>query len=134
MDYTKDFEIQFRPLQLIVDYNPQFIDLGTEKIRIGTMNYMIKTPCISDITIIPPTDDEEDPAILYTKLSRALIELWQTNSEAIHKESIEEYQEQQRYKATNSLSDKKTFLHVLVTKEVEPAYIPLSTNLSLKFD
>ena len=26
MDYTKDFETQFRPLQLIEDYNPQDID------------------------------------------------------------------------------------------------------------
>ena len=26
MDYTKDFETQFRPLQLIEDYNPQHID------------------------------------------------------------------------------------------------------------
>ena len=26
MDYTKDFETQFRPLQFIEDYNPQFID------------------------------------------------------------------------------------------------------------
>ena len=25
-DYTKDFETQFRPLQLIEDYNPQYID------------------------------------------------------------------------------------------------------------
>ena len=26
MDYTKNFETQFRPLQLIDDYNPQYID------------------------------------------------------------------------------------------------------------
>ena len=25
-DYTKDLETQFRPLQLIEDYNPQYID------------------------------------------------------------------------------------------------------------
>ena len=26
MDYTQDFETQFRPLQMIEDYNPQYID------------------------------------------------------------------------------------------------------------
>ena len=26
MDYTEDFEFQFDPLQVIEDYNPQFID------------------------------------------------------------------------------------------------------------
>ena len=30
-NYTKDFETQFRPLQLIEDYNPQFIDPEYEK-------------------------------------------------------------------------------------------------------
>ena len=31
MDYTKDFETQFRPLQMIEDYNPQYIDPEYEK-------------------------------------------------------------------------------------------------------
>ena len=30
-DYTKDFETQFRPLQLIEDYNPQYIDPEYDK-------------------------------------------------------------------------------------------------------
>ena len=42
MDYTKDFETQFRALQVIEDYNPRFLTLNTEKLRTGTIPYMIK--------------------------------------------------------------------------------------------
>ena len=35
--------------------------------------------------------------------------------------------------ATNSLVDEAAFLHVLVTKEGEPANIPFSTNLGPQF-
>ena len=67
-----------------------------------------------------------------TKLSKALIDLWQTNSEANYPERIDEYQKQEVHKATNSLLDEKAFLHVLVTKEGEPAYFTLSTNFGFK--
>ena len=53
LDYTKDFETQFRPLQLIEEYNPQYIDTSTERIRIGLMNYTINKRCNFDMTIIP---------------------------------------------------------------------------------
>ena len=36
-------------------------------------------------------------------------------------------------KATHGLLDETAFLHVLVTKEGDPAYVPLSTNLGLKY-
>ena len=81
----------------------------------------------------PPTDDENDTEILDAKYSRALIKLWQTNSEAKYPEIIDEYQRQEVHKTTTSLLDEKAFLHVLVTKEGDPAYITLSTNLCLKF-
>ena len=133
MDYTKDFETQFRPLQLIDDYNLKYIDpeYGKDPYWDDDLNDRENLHFRHDY--YPPTDYEDDHEILDTKLSRALIELWQTNSEASHQESIEEHQEKQIYKAKNSLSDEKAFLHVLVTKEGEPAYIPLSTNLGLKF-
>ena len=81
----------------------------------------------------PPTDDEEDPEITDTKLSRALIELWQTNTEALHQENAVEYLDQQTHEVEQSLLDETGFLNVLVIKEGELAYIPLSTNLGLKF-
>ena len=124
MDYTKDFETQFHPLQLIEDYNPQFIDHEYGKEPYWDEKLYDKENFQFRHDDYPPTDDEDDPEILGTKISRALIELWQTNSEAIYQKNIEEYQKQGIHNATNSLLDEKTFLHVLVTKEVEPSYIP----------
>ena len=40
---------------------------------------------------------------------------------------------QEDQKAPNSLLDETAFLHLLVAKEGEPSYVPLSTNLGLKF-
>ena len=80
----------------------------------------------------PPTDNEDDPPIEDNKLSRALIEIWQPNSEAILEE-IEATQEQEDYQGLESRLDETAFLHILVEKQGEPSYVPLSTNLSLKF-
>ena len=75
----------------------------------------------------PPTDDEDDPDIVDSILSRALIEPWQPNFDAIKDQPHAE-----ETQATPGLLDETAFIHVLVTKEGEPAYIPLSTNLGLK--
>ena len=40
---------------------------------------------------------------------------------------------QEDHKTPNSLLDETAFLHLLVAKEGEPPYVPLSTNLGLKF-
>ena len=46
---------------------------------------------------------------------------------------MEEYLDQPTHEVEPSLLDETAFLNVLVIKEGEPAYIPLSTNLGLKF-
>ena len=132
-DYTKDFETQFRPLQLIEDYNPQNIDpeYGKDPYWDDDLNDRQSLQFRHDD--YPPTDDEEDPEITDTKLSRTLIELWQTNTEALHQENTEECLDQQTREAEPSLIDETAFLNILVKKEGEPTYIPLSTNLGLKF-
>ena len=131
IDYTKDFETQFRPLPVIKNYHPQYPDpeygkdpywddelYDTQNLQFRRDDY-------------PPTDDEDDPQIEDTKLSRALIELWQPNSEALIEE-IEELQHQEDYQGLNSLLDETAFLHILVEQQGETPYIPLSTNLGLK--
>ena len=92
------------------------------------MNYMIDKNCNSDV---PPTDDEDDPQIEDTKLFRALIELWQPNSEALIEE-IEEPQYKEDYKGLNSFLDETAFLHILVEQQGKPSNVPLFTNLGLK--
>ena len=66
------------------------------------------------------------------KLSRALIELWQPNSEATFQE-VEESYHQEDHQSPSSLLDESAFLYLLVKKEGERSYVPLSTNLGLKF-
>ena len=65
-------------------------------------------------------------------LSRALIELWQPNFEAVSSD-VETTQQQEDHKGPTSLLDETAFLHILVAKEGEPSYVPLSTNHWLKF-
>ena len=65
-------------------------------------------------------------------LSRALIELSQPNFEAASPE-VETTQRQEDHKGPTSLLDETAFLHLLVATEGEPSYVPLSTNLGLKF-
>ena len=131
--YTKDFETQFRPLQLIEDYNPQYIDLEYGKDPYCDDDLYDRQSLQFRHDDYPPTYNEEDPEITDTKLSRALIELWQTNTEALHQENAEDYLDQQTNEVEPSLLDETAFLNILVIKEGEPAYIPLSTNLGLKF-
>ena len=113
---------------MIEDYNSQYNDLGYGKDPYWDNELYDKETLQFPHEERFPTDDEDDPEILDTKLSRALIELWQTNTEANYQEHTDEYRKQEVHKATNSLLDEKAVLHVLVTKEGEPAYIPLSTR------
>ena len=121
IDHTKDFESRFRPLPLIEDYHPQYPDpeygkypywddelYGRQNLKFRRDDY-------------PSTDDEDDPQIEDTKLSRALIELWQPNSEALIEE-IEEPQHQEDYQGLNSLLDETAFLHILVEQQGEQPF------------
>ena len=130
-DYTKDFETQFRPLPLAEDYHPQYIDAEYGKDPYWDDELYDKGNLQFRNEDYPPTDDEDDPQIEDTKLSRALIELWQPNSEVILGE-IEETPEQEDHQDLISLLDETAFLHILVEQQGEPSYIPLSTNLGLK--
>ena len=63
IDYTADFESQFRPLHLIEGYNPQYIDADygidpywdTSLYDQQTLQFKCEN--------YPPTDDEDDPEI-----------------------------------------------------------------------
>ena len=131
IDYTNDFETQFRPLPLIEGYHPQYLDPEYGKDPYWDDELYDRQNLRFKRDDYPPTDDEEDPQIEDTKLSRALIELWQPNFEA-HTEEIEEPQNQEAYQGLSSLLVETAFLHILVEQQGEPPYVPLSTNLGLK--
>ena len=125
---TKDSETQFRPLQTVEDYNPQYYDPEYGKDPYWDDDLYDKHNLQFRNDDYPPTDDEDDPDIVDTILSRAFIEPWQPNFDAIKDQPHAE-----ETQATPGLLDETAFMHVLVTKEGEPAYIPLSTNLGLKY-
>ena len=83
IDYTRDFETQFRPLPLVEDYNPQYTDPEYGKDSYWDAELFDKQNRQFRRDEHPATDDEDDPELDDNKLSRALIELWQPNSEAI---------------------------------------------------
>ena len=69
----------------------------------------------------PTTDDEDDPEIPNIRLSQAFIELWQLNPQINNIEEIDEEPSKNGTQALPGLLDETTFIHVLVTKEGEPA-------------
>ena len=133
MDYTAAFETRFRPLQQIEGYDPHYIDpkYGVDQYLDNSLHDQQKLQFKCDD--YPPTDDEDDPEIPDNNISRALIELWQPNSEITNEQEIEEPIIENGPQSELGPLDELAFLHVLVTKEGEPVYIPLSTNLELKY-
>ena len=127
-----DSETQFRPLQLSKIITLNTTTLSMAKTRTGMMNYTRRETYSFVTKTYPPTDDEDDPEIEYNTLSRALIDLWQPNFEAAISE-VDDTHRQGDHKAPDSLLDETAFIHLLVAKEREPSYVPLSTNLGLKF-
>ena len=118
--HTKDSETPFRPLQTVEDYNPHYYDPEYGRDPYWDDDIYDKQNLQFRNDDYPPTDDEDDPEIPDNALSRALIELWQPNFEAINDQphAIET-------QAASGLLDETAFIHVLVNKEGEPAYIPL---------
>ena len=127
-----DLETHFRPLKTVEDYNPQYYDPEYGKDPYWDEELYDKTNLQFRNEDYPPTDDEDDPDIEDNTLSRALIDLWQPNFEATIQE-VDTIHTQEDHKAPNSLLDETVFLHLLVTNEGELPYVPLSTNLGLKF-
>ena len=133
MDYTTVFETRFRPLQQIEGYDPHYIDPEYRVDPYWDNSLCDQQKLQFQCDDYPPTDDADDPEIPDNNLSRAHIELWQPNSEIINEQEIEEPNIENVLQSEPGLLDESAFLHVLTTREGEPAYIPLSTNLGLKY-
>ena len=133
IDYTTAFETRFRPLQQIEDYDPHYIDPGYGVGPYWDNSLYDQRELQFKCDDYPPTDDEDDPEVLDNRITRALIELWQPNSEIINKLEIEDPAIANGQQSEPGLLDESAFLHVLITKEGEPAYIPLATNLGLRY-
>ena len=118
-DYTTTFTTRFRPIPLIDDYNPTYIDpdYGRDPYwdtEIYNQDLLQFQYVLDDIEHYNKTV-HENPPITHNKKTRALIENWQMNDGI-----------------PQSLLDEKQFQNVLITKDGEPDCIPLSTNMNLK--
>ena len=126
MDYTKDFETPFRASQVIEDYNPHYFDTEYgkdpywEDSLYNQMNLQFRRDDY------PPTDDEHDPVIADNKLTTALIEIWRPNPEPTTLKETQGKQYKEQSQESNSFIDEKAFLHVVVARQGEPSYVPLS--------
>ena len=139
-DYTTTFTTRFRPIPLIDDYNPTYIDpdygrdpyWDTELYNQDSLQFQY---VLDDIDYYNRTV-HENPPITHYKKTRALIENWQMNDGTNHPVFPNplgtENPENSDGITPQSLLDEKQFQNVLITREGEPDCIPLSTNINLK--
>ena len=140
LDYTTTFTTRFRPIPLIDDYNPTYIDpdYGRDTYwdtEIYNQDLLQFQYVLDDIELYNKTV-HENPPITHNKKTRALLENWQMNGGTNHPvfpnplgtENPENIAES----IAQSLLDEKQFQNVLITKDGEPDCIPLSTNINLK--
>ena len=139
-DYTTTFTTRFRPIPLIDDYNPTYIDpdYGRDPywdIEIYNQDLLQFQYVLDDIAHYQTTV-HENPPITHNQKTRALIENWQMNDGTNHPVFPNplgtETNEASTEPIPQSLLDEKQFQNILITKEGEPDCIPLSTSINLK--
>ena len=139
-DYATTFTTRFRPIPLIDDYNPTYIDPDYGRYlywdtEIYNQDLLHIQYVLDDIEQYNKTVHENPPST-HTKKTWALIENWQMNDGTNHPvfpnplgaENPENIAES----IPQSLLDEKQFQNVLITKDGEPDCIPQSTNINLK--
>ena len=139
-DYTTTFTTRFRPIPLIDDYNPTYIDpdYGRDPywdIEIYNQDLLQFQYVLDDIAHYQTTV-HENPPITHNKKTKALIENWQMNDGTHHplfpNPLGTETNEASTEPIPQSLLDEKHFQNILITKDGEPDCIPLSTSINLK--
>ena len=140
-DYTTTFTTRFRPIPLIDDYNPTYIDpdYGRDPywdIELYNQDSLQFQYVLDDIDHYNRTV-HENPPITHNKKTRALIENWQMNDGTDRRPVFPnplgtETHDINVEPLPQSLLDEKQFQNVLITRDGEPDCIPLSTNINLK--
>ena len=140
LDCTTDFTTRFRPIPLVDDYNPTYIDpdysrdpyWDTELYNQDLLQFQYVLDDIDHYN----KSVHKNPPITDNKKTRALIENWQMNDGTNHSvfpiplgtENTGNCAESK----PQSLLDEKQFQNVLITKDGESDCISLSTNINLK--
>ena len=139
-DYTTTFTTRFRPIPLIDDYNPTYIDPDYGRDRYWDTE--LYNQDLLQFQYVPDDNDHynrtvhENPPITHNKKTRALIENWQMNDGTNHPVFPNplgtETHDSNVEPIPQSLLDEKQFQNVSITRDGEPDCIPLSTNINLK--
>ena len=139
-DYTSAFTSRFRPIPLVDDYNPTYIDpdygrdpyWDTELYNQDLLQFQY---VIDDIELYNRSV-HDNPPITHNKKTRALIETWQMNDGTRHPVFPNplgtETSDKPEETIPQSLLDESQFQNILITREGEPDCIPLSTSINLK--
>ena len=138
-DYKTTFTTRFRPIPLIDDYNPSYIDpdYGIDPFwdfELYNQDLLQFQYFLDDIEHYKTTVHENPPITHNIKTSgdRKLADEWWNQSSSVPKHLGIENSENKDESIPKSLLDEKQFQNVLITKEGEPDSIPLSTNINLK--
>ena len=139
-DYTSAFNSRFRPIPLVDNYNPTYIDpdygrdpyWDTELYNQDLLQFQY---VIDDVELYNRSV-HDNPPITHNKKTRALIETWQMNDGTSHPVFPNplgiETSDKPEETIPQSLLDESQFQNILITREGEPDCIPLSTNINLK--
>ena len=136
-DYTTTFTTRFRPIPLVDDYNPTYIDpdfgrdpyWDTELYNQDLLQFQY---VLDDIEHYNKTT-HENPPITHKKKTRALIKIVNgTNHRVFPKPLGTENTETCAEPISQPLLHEKQFQNIFFTQDGEPHCIPLSTTINLK--
>ena len=140
-DHTTTFTAQFRPIPLIDDYNPTYIDPDYGRYpcwdtEIYNQDLLQFQYILDDIEHYQRTVHENPPET-HKKKTGALTENWQMNdgtNRPVFPNPLGTENPETTTETTTpqSLLDEKQFQNVLFIKNGEPNCIPHSTNINLK--
>jgi len=132
-DYTKNFEPDFRPLPTIEDYDPYYVDpdYGRDPYWDEDLYDQHKLDFICNLSCHTDNNETDEPIVTEGLIPNALIHLWEPHPNSHIKHQSEEEQNNQQEPENKSLIDETIFMNAIISKEGEPPYVPLSTNLGL---
>ena len=139
-DYTTTSNTRLRPIPLVDNCNPTYIDQDYGRdpywdTQIYNQELLQFQDVLDDIEHYNRTV-HENPPITHNKKTRALIENWQMNDGTNHPVFPNplgtDTHDSNVETIPQSLLDEKQFQNVLITRDGEPDCIPLSTNINLK--
>ena len=134
IDYTTDSPARFRPLSIIEDYDPYYIDPDYNRDLYWNEELYDQQNIQFHHNYQNQDDDvDTDEPINNNMLTNALIHLWEPNPIKYNKCLQPKDGNELKTQDETSLIDESIFANVLISTEGHTPYVPLSTNLGLKY-